>query len=310
MFKRLFGVFAVLAAMVGLPSVAGAQIYTPKGPIEAKYIQPGPWAVAQSRTTEACDYKGNICTIYYPERLGSNPLKGMTQGFMHPVIAWANGTGQATSQYELILRHWASWGFVVISTDDTDTGGGTTVTNATEYLVALGDRPTSIFYRKIDRTRIGVSGHSQGGAAAIGLFVRRPDLFKTAIPYNAANAALSLALGWANPLQLNAVTSGSIFHLGGALDPVADPSSQLTYYLTTASQIDKALGVLSTSGHDAIVNVRTCDTANCLAGRGYPTAWMMWKLEDATDGPDAFRAGSGEFSRLHPLWALSLSNTR
>lgn len=317
MLKRLLGTLALLTAAAGMPGAANAQInvpqelYTPKGPIEAKYVQPGPWAVSEMRTTGPCDSKGNACTIFYPTKLGSNPLKGMTSGFEHPVIAWANGSNGPTSQYVLLLRHWASWGFVSIATDDVATGLGATVTDATEYLIAQGDKPGSTFYRKLDRDKIGVSGHSQGAAAAMALLTRRPDLYKTAVPYNAPNVALGLVLGWNSAVQMALMTSGSILYMGSGLDPIADLSTQLAYYLTTAGVVDKAVGVLTLAGHEDLVHpTGPCDTANCLAGRGYPTAWMMWKLQGAADGPDAFRAGSGEFSRPHLLWGLALSNVQ
>jgi hypothetical protein len=303
------GLAALMTATVAAaPEAANAQVYTPKGPIEAKYIEAGPWAITTTRTTEPCDRKGNVCTIFHPADLGTNPITGITSGFKHPVIAWANGTGVPTADYALILRHWASWGFIVVASDDTTTGLGESTTDAATYMVALGINAASPFQGKVDGNHIGVSGHSQGGLTAIHLFAKRPDLFKASIPYNATTIGLGLVFGAANALDLTQVKSGSIFFMGGATDPLGNSVFQLTDYLATANAAGKALGSLASAGHDSLVKVPTCTSPDCVAARGYATAWMMWKLQNAADGPAAFAAGSGEFTRSHPQWLFAMSN--
>lgn len=42
---------------------------------------------------------------------------------------------------------------------------------------------------------------------------------------------------------------------------------------------------------------------------GYPTAWFMWKLQDAPDGPAAFRR-DGEVAHAAPNWLGFVSNIR
>ena len=128
------------------PGVEDAAAYTPKGPIEAKYLADGPWRVAKTRSARPCDRKGNRCTVYHPAKLGSNPLRGMASGFAHPVIAWANGTGVPTETYSLILRHWASWGLVVVASDDGSTALGESTEDAANYLLTQSRTPSSPFY--------------------------------------------------------------------------------------------------------------------------------------------------------------------
>lgn len=290
------------------PAAANAEIYTPKGPIEAKYIATGPWAISETRAAEPCDRKGNLCTIYHPTAMGSNPLKGMTSGFAHPVIAWANGTGVLTDAYSVMLRHWASWGFVVVASDDGSTGLGESTEDAVNYIVAQSQSQSSEFFHKIDGTQIGVSGHSQGGLTAIHLFARRPELFKTSVPWSATTFGAGLVFGAANVFDLNRVRSGSIFFWGSATDLLGNSALQLVDYQSTSDNVGKAIASLTNGGHDGLVRPPECNEPECIAARGYSTAWMMWRLQDAADVESAFVPGTGEFSRSHPLWSLQMSN--
>ena len=90
----------------------------PAGPIELKYYATGPWAVTVSLGGACCDSAGNKFDLYYPTQLGAN-------GFKHPILTWGNGSFASSSLYTYYLRHMASWGFVVIATQDSQYRSGT-----------------------------------------------------------------------------------------------------------------------------------------------------------------------------------------
>ncbi len=92
----------------------------PTKPIELKYYAPGPWAVVIKKGAACCDSTGKKFDLYYPKHLGAN-------GFQHPVLTWGNGSFAKPSRYKYFLAHMASWGFVVIATEDENTGPGQTV---------------------------------------------------------------------------------------------------------------------------------------------------------------------------------------
>src|SRR5260370_10123171 len=60
---------------------------------------------------------GAAYDIFRPATLGPTPRK-------NPIISWANGTLFGVDQYQKLLDHWASHGFVVIAAHSQSTAGG------------------------------------------------------------------------------------------------------------------------------------------------------------------------------------------
>ncbi len=121
-------------------------------------------------------FKGNARDIFYPANLGAN-------GVHHPIIVWANGSGTTpipATTYAYLLRHLASWGFVVIATRDGTTGTGQTVIDSANYIKARSVDSGSIFYGKLDTTKIGAMGHSQGASGAINAMLKSGGAIRTA----------------------------------------------------------------------------------------------------------------------------------
>jgi len=306
--------FAIL-----LPQVASATTYQPTGPIERRYAADGAWVTA-TMVTNACDREGNLCDIWYPSDLGSNALKHETTGFRHPAIVFADGTSDkiAADYAAFFLRHLASWGFIVIRSRDGATGQGDTVLDTASFLLDSSRNTGSIFYGKVDADNVGLVGHSQGAATTTLLFSRNTPIFKTYVPIETpirpfcviAKCTIDLA-------ALPKVTHGSIFYIGGDLDAVSSLPTNLGYYAPTSSKIDKVMGMIAGGSHGEIQGNPGCESVGiplyCNIGAypllGYPTAWFMWKLQNAADGPAAF-AENGELSHAAPNWLGVLSNIR
>ncbi|MBQ49364.1 MAG: hypothetical protein CMP10_18440 [Zetaproteobacteria bacterium] len=104
----------------------------------------GPYQVATGRV--------GMVNTYTPTNLPS--------GCKAPVIHFNNGTGATCGFYTSINTHLASHGFVVGCYESTETGSG-------DECVAAINTLMSQFSAIADRTKIGTTGHSQGGAAAI-----------------------------------------------------------------------------------------------------------------------------------------------
>ena len=107
------------------------------GAIELKYYAPGTWAVTVSAGSACCDSSGNKFDLYYPTNLGAN-------GFLHPILTWGNGSFASPRQYDYFLRHMASWGFVVVATEDFSTGLGQTILDGAKFMIHANGDPTSI----------------------------------------------------------------------------------------------------------------------------------------------------------------------
>ncbi|MET0344051.1 MAG: alpha/beta hydrolase [Polyangiales bacterium] len=87
-------------------------------------------------------------------------------GKKYPVILWGNGTCAAPIYYRTLLNHLATHGFVVITPNSRQVNSGDLL-KSLEVLTRLNSTRTSPYYQKLDLTRVGASGHAQGGVAAI-----------------------------------------------------------------------------------------------------------------------------------------------
>jgi dienelactone hydrolase len=111
-------------------------------------------------------------TIYYPDAPGRFPL-----------IVFSHGLGAVGRIYDVILKAWATEGYVVAAPNfpltRIDTPGGTLaddyvnqpadVSFLIDRLLALDADPGSILHGRIDRRHIGASGQSLGGLTTFGV---------------------------------------------------------------------------------------------------------------------------------------------
>jgi len=292
-------------------------VYATKGPIEAKYQAQGPWGAVSTVTSSApCDRENNLCDVWYPTNLGTNPITGAAGGFRHPVIVWANGSGQPTTRYAYFIRHLASWGFIVVASRDTGTGNGGTVLDAADYIINRGNAASDLFSGKVDGANVGASGHSQGGNTIVKIASEGAGPFKAFVPIHGALGIFSqICCDYTtNTLVATMPATKSILYLSGFLD-TSHASSSVSAYDNTASAATKAVGILQATNHDDILGAPDCASGSagglCAVGSygylGYSTAWFIWKLQGATDVRAAFAPG-GEFRASNAGWNYNASN--
>jgi hypothetical protein len=99
-------------------------------------------------------------TMFRPENLAEVQL-------CHPVITWGNGTGATPSMYGTLLKNFASHGFVVIASNNTNVGRGSPAPMivGVTWILEQNEDPSSKLYHRLDTTHIGATGHSQGAMA-------------------------------------------------------------------------------------------------------------------------------------------------
>lgn len=286
----------------------------PTGTIEKKYYAPGSWAVTVQSGGACCDSKGNKYDLYYPTTLGAG-------GFKHPILTWGNGSFGKPSQVAYLLNHMASWGFVVIASEDPMTGSGQTILDAAKFLVSANSNSASIFFNKLDVSEIGAFGHSQGAGGAINALIKSGGLIKTVIPIE-----LPAQIWCAFPpcLDTSSLTTGSVFFIDGSLDiPISPPTqppgttgeqSIEAYYNAVPNSAAKIKGTLIGPSHNDVTGQPDCKTAvqPCVNGvygyLGYPTAWMMYQLQNDNYAHGAFTSGTGEMFSQPLNWELVASN--
>jgi hypothetical protein len=90
-------------------------------------------------------------------------------GETYPVITWGNGTCAQPEGYGALLRYVASYGYVVVAANSRWVGQGTPqpMLHALDFAAAANSDPTSPYYQKLDMTKVGAMGHSQGGQATV-----------------------------------------------------------------------------------------------------------------------------------------------
>ena len=287
----------------------------PAGPIELKYYATGPWAVTVSLGGGCCDSAGNKFDLYYPTQLGAN-------GFKHPILTWGNGTNATSSLYTYYLRHMASWGFVVIATQDMNTGPGQTVLDGANYLKKANNDPQSPFNQKLNVNEIGSFGHSQGTGGALNALIKSAGLIKTAIAIEIP-AQIWCSSG-VNCADTSKMTSGSIFLIDGSADGIISPETQPPgvkgqqsvdgYYNAAPNNIVKLKGSLKGPNHNDVQGQPDCTSvpfgcANGVYGYlGYPTAWFMYQLQGDSYAHGAFVNPTGEMFSETKNWERVASN--
>lgn len=308
-------VMAALACFVACPP--NPPNY-PTKPIELKYYAAGPWAVTVSVGGFCCDSANNKFDVYYPTTLGAN-------GFKHPILTWGNGTLGSASGVDYFLRHMASWGFVVIATEDQLTGPGQTIFDAANFLVNANGDSHSPFFQKLDINHIGAFGHSQGAGGAGNAFTKAygsPHPMTTVMPIELpARVWCTLGANCFDPANL---PGGSVFFIDGSADiPISPPTqtpqtqgeqSVEAFYNATPNSVRKLKATLIGPSHNDITGQPDCSHAQfpCINGvygyLGYPTAWFMDQLQGDTYAHGAFVNGTGEMFSETTNWEFVASN--
>lgn len=125
--------------MAGTATAAGSG-----GDPTSAYAASGPYATTSAR-------EGSDCTVYRPRDVPPNA----------PLILWGNGTGGSPSTYGRGLAHWASHGFVVAAANTANAGSGR------EMLACIDAVRNASYGGNVDFSKIGASGHSQGGGGTL-----------------------------------------------------------------------------------------------------------------------------------------------
>jgi hypothetical protein len=121
-------------------------------PNASEYGRTGPFPVTSS--------SDEVTEFFYPSNIAQD-------SGTHAVILWGNGTGTAPWIYGTLLRHWASFGFIVAAAKTSNAGSGKEMLAGLDTLTARNGQPGNPFYGKVNLSKVGSSGHSQGGMGSV-----------------------------------------------------------------------------------------------------------------------------------------------
>jgi len=206
---------------------------------------------------------GSSCTIYRPTNLTGN----------HPIILWGNGTGNRPNVYEDGLFHLASWGFVVAAANTTNAGTGNAMLGCLDWLESSNLRD------QLDFSKVGTSGHSQGGGGSI-MSGRDARIDATApmTPY---------IIGLGHDSSSQSRQRGPMLLLSGSSDFIASRSVNQAPAFRRAN-VPVFWATRNGAGHGE-------PSGNFGDFRGLTTAWFLYLLKDDADATDLFEGANCGF---------------
>lgn len=251
--------------------------------IEKEYIRKGNYE-SGSKTIKltAPSYK---ISIYYPKNLQNlNQL---------PTIISVNGSGTPASKYKSWFKHMASHGFIVLGNEDHSTGRAFSIDQIIDYLKVNDDSKLKFITEKIDWDKIGIVGHSQGGAGTLAAASVRKyhDLYKAVVALSPTHELFAHQLNW--DYDLTKITAPVMILAG----------SEGKFETEVVSPIDKLQSIMLKIKTDKVLaRKKDIDHGQMLySGDGYVTAWFKYWLYDDQKAGKFFKGINPEIIR-NPLY--------
>ena len=265
--------------------------------IEAAYSQPGTWGpdtpdMVVDQTTFAMgtlpDYPGGGTNfgynIYHPQDMGEN-------GYDHPVILWGNGSLAWPIFYEdELFEHLVSWGYVIIASNSWNTGSGVQILDGLNRITAQNSLPGGTYEGKLDLSRVGAMGHSQGAGGALMAALNSGGRVDTVVTWAIPDTnhwCVVPAPIWEPPCvgapDANALSSltSSVFLTRGAGDTLATEAQADQWYARLPGRAAK--GSLVGGHHTELTGTV-----------GYVTAWLQYQLRGDVIARGAFAGTNPE----------------
>ena len=154
-------------------------------------------------TAETGDLKDVDLTLYTVYRPSC-----MKEGETYPVITWGNGTCGQTEGYGALLRYVASYGYIVFAANSRYTGSNGAMTKALDFAASANKDPKSNYYNRLDLTKIGAMGHSQGGGATV--TAAKDARISSVIIWNASTSATKPFLAISGDSDITSFTAASM----------------------------------------------------------------------------------------------------
>ena len=255
---------------------------------EANYMANGSFSVSVYEEPALQVFKKY--TIFYPSELETTERQ-------YPVIVLCNGSGTPVSKYPAVPKHYASWGFIVIGTEEEYAWNGFGAEMSVRHLERLNANPQleenkpNIFYQKIDLDRVGIVGHSQGGVGVLNAVTAQEhqNVYRAAVSLSPTNQALADALEWSYDASRVHTPILLLSGAGGGDD-----------WVVTGEQLERIYSDIT----GVKVMARRRDTAHnemLYAANGYVTAWFLWHLQGDAEAAGMFTGASPDLSG-NPLY--------
>lgn len=192
--------------------------------------------------------------VYYMSEL-------LTHNSKYPIVSWANGTGCPPSLYDGLLRELACAGFIVVASSETMAADGTAQIAAIDFVISENSNKSSALYNKVNSSKIGVIGHSQGGRSSVNA--------------GASDSRITcvLSLAGSNFVEEAEKLSKPVLFMAGSKDKVVDPQK----WIVTA--FDAVKGPAVYASLNGAIHTTCC--SNPTAYSNYAINWFnAWFYND------------------------------
>ena len=226
-----------------------------------------------------------------------------------PLVIFSNGTGIMASKYQAQFKHLASWGFVVIGTEEENSWNGFSSEMCLRLMIKCNDNDkiddwdTNPFYQHIDLENIGVNGHSQGGVGVFSAVTEQKhgNMIKSVFSASPTNLELAHALEWdydvSNvniPVMLVSTTGDGDVKLVVSKEQLAD------IYKALPENIFKVMVVRNNADHG------TC----LIETDAYMTAWFLMTLCDDQEAAQIFTGEKAELNNNELYENVEISSSK
>ncbi|MFJ3666859.1 alpha/beta hydrolase family protein [Streptomyces sp. NPDC090106] len=272
----------VLTAAAAL-ACAPAALAAPAAP-SVQAVDPsttGSFPVAYTDVTVSAAGRSYSARVWYPgTTAGANAA---VAAGAHPGLAFGHGFFQAITQYESLLKHYASWGVITVVPKSqgglfpSHTNFADDLNAALTWLTAQNTTSGSRFASRVDTAKYALSGHSMGGGAALVAASRNP----------AVKSVSTLAAAETNPSAVEAgrTLGVPVQYVGGSADSiagVADNQQKMYDAKPAPTQLRVITGGFHCGFEDS--SGLGCDSGSITRAAqlkltyGVTTAWLLYTL--------------------------------
>lgn len=251
--------------------------------IEKKYNQLGSYEIEKKEyeaPKDERDKKDNHFVVWYPKEKG-----------IYPLIVMVNGTGVPCNKYEDVFKHFASWGYVVIGNDYGTNWDGLHSSESLDF--ALNTKEIADM---IDKDRIAIGGHSQGGMGAFNAINEYDNgkYYKVLFSLSPTHRDLGLALKWGFDLDSDNAYAYKLDTIKIPTMLIAGTGKFDSDTVSPLSEMQKAYNELNVDK----VMMRRSDNidhgAMLYEANSYVIAWLDYYLKNVKENEKAFFGSKAE----------------
>jgi pimeloyl-ACP methyl ester carboxylesterase len=187
-----------------------------------------------------------------------------------------------------MLRHLASWGYIVIDNMDKQTGTGASVSKTLDEFLAISGQDGNLFHGKVNTDKMAIAGYSQGACAVALAATQYPNagLYKAIYLCSCPQPQLGVNFKWGE--YHFADFKAPVLTFAGTGDWDSKIIAPFEVFTQTFDEIPE--------GVPAVQARRSGKDHEQMGGEGdpYMTAWFEYWLKDDQDAGKAFLGEGAE----------------